>query len=126
MAQQQSIGSSAADQLTEMYLESEQLFLDYMNSVSPTAATAPAASTTNDSSSTSTICELYQIRTLNENNMARMLILPVFPPDSLRSPSVLAARTTGESSETPHLLLTNVWSELSWNIRCIIRFVFYS
>ncbi len=128
-----------------MYLESEQLFLDYMNSVSPTAsisnspiptaATAPAASTTdddddnnnmNDSSSTSKICEPYQIRTLNENNIARMLILPVFPPDSLRSSSVLATQTIGESSETPHLLLTNVWSELSVNIRCMISFVLYS
>lgn len=107
--------SSIADELSALYSESDQLYSAHMNNDSPTASPfhtpnrTRSGLTMNDNDDTfdntlsTTICNPYEIRTLNENNMARKMILPVFPPDALRSSA------TDPSSKSVHLLLTNVW-----------------
>ncbi|UJR29605.1 hypothetical protein I4U23_017153 [Adineta vaga] len=119
MAQQQpSTTATIADELLAMYLESEELYMAYMNPLSPTATarnsptlpTLAPMNTTDANDSIGTVIEPYQIRTLGEHNLARASVLPVFPPVSLSS-SALSTATTMTNIETLHLLLANVWIE---------------
>ena len=110
--------SSIANELSALYSESDQMYLAHLNNDSPTTSPfhtpnrmrSASAMLTNDdtfdNTLSTTICNLYEIRTLNENNMARKMILPMFPPDALRSSG------TDTSSKSVHLLLTNVWRKL--------------
>ncbi|CAF1691784.1 unnamed protein product, partial [Adineta ricciae] len=103
---------SIANELSALYSESDQLYSAHMNNDSLTASpfrtpnrmrsglTMIDNDDTFDNTLSTTICNPYEIRTLNENNMARKMILPVFPPDGLRS------STTDTSSKSVHLLLT--------------------
>ncbi|CAF1682531.1 unnamed protein product, partial [Adineta ricciae] len=82
-------------------LQNQQFSQGYSES----ASTSVTSDDTFDNTLSTTISNPYDIRTLNENNMTHKIILPVFPPDGLRS------STTDTSSKSVHLLLTNVWLE---------------
>lgn len=100
---------STDDEPSTMFNE---IFTSYPDSLSDQAIVTNIATSTTTSSAdddndseTSTIRQLYQVRTLHMDNIARLAVLPIYPPFSLSSPI-----TT--SSRTPHLLLANVPSKL--------------
>ncbi len=64
-------------------------------------------------SQTSTIHEEYQVRTLSMHNIARLSILPIYPPFCI-SPTAIT------SPRTPSLLLVNVPRAI-FNVECFFQ-----
>lgn len=127
MAHRLPVTFSIADQLsnldmdeyiTQRNLESRASSTSYPNSPLPpsntidttttTTTTSVSSSSDSDDSVTSTIREEYQLRTLGTHNIARLSILPIYPPHIL-SPTTTAM--TMLSPGTSNLLLSNVPSK---------------
>ena len=119
MARQHTTSSSIENKFSNLKLESPELFSPYTNSpsnasdeIDTTIIHTPLVSPDDPTASlSSTIREEYQVRTIGTHNIARLSILPIYPPFSL-SPTPNTAATTTTSSRTPNLLMANVPSNI--------------
>ena len=125
MARQSTTPSSIEDEFSKLDFRSGELFTAHMNSplhnsnkngtttnttATPTLLYSPLNfSDDANNSLTNTIREEYQVRTIGTHNIARLSILPIYPPFCL-SPTPNTTTTT--SSRTPNLLMANVPSNI--------------
>jgi hypothetical protein len=127
MARQSTTPSSIEDEFSKLDFRSGELFTTHKNSplsnsnkngttTTTTTTTTPTLlysplnfSDDANNSLINTIREEYQVRTIGTHNIARLSILPIYPPFCL-SPTPNTVTTT--SSRTPNLLMANVPSNI--------------